>query len=368
MSGTAMFTTMTVMKTSSFPAIISVSFASNNNHDSTSVRILTGNAASNAATVDSADLIMYQPSAGLRGKLVQDAATGGLHFYPNEEETRADDAAKSKKRHHHVSNDKGMYKKKSENYEKQDSKKKYGSDHTKNQKVLKKHKRETTKTTKKTTVDHVTKHDEKHKSSPKNEHHSRNNERKHSQNSGNNLNKGTVKPRSIPRVVLPPKKVGFAERTFELQDGFLYLKPKLSKDSSAVATAVKHHSRVVLLDGSFSRSVPKYRRVKQYPADFTDNTQLYSILDSSDERVRKMELREPLVKGECVPMKEWQTTFHPTCNQIHEVGMERVGDDTEDSDFLLFGTKGYWRNAWRVDLANGSKKRRLDTVVLKTLK
>ena len=176
-----------------------------------------------------------------------------------------------------------------------------------------------------------------------------------------------MKPRSIPRVVLPPKKVGFAERTFEREDGYLYLKPKLSKDS-AVATTAKRHTRVVLLDGSFSRSAPKYRRGQQYPADFTDNTQLYSILDSSDERVRNMERREPLVKGECIPMKEWQTSFHPTCNQIHEVGMERVGDDTEDSDFLLFGTKGYWRNAWRVDLANGSKKQRMDTVVLKTLK
>jgi hypothetical protein len=55
--------------------------------------------------------------------------------------------------------------------------------------------------------------------------------------------------------------------------------------------------------------------IEQYPAEFSDNTQLYHIMDSSDIAIQEtMELRDPYVQGECIPMKEWQTTFHPTCN------------------------------------------------------
>ena len=35
----------------------------------------------------------------------------------------------------------------------------------------------------------------------------------------------------------------------------------------------------------------------------------------------------------------------------------------------LFGTKGYWRNAWKVDLVgDGKNNEKNDTFVLKTLK
>lgn len=124
--------------------------------------------------------------------------------------------------------------------------------------------------------------------------------------------------------------------------------------------------RVVALDPAINlaASLPPPRKIKLYPADWTDNTQLYPILDSSDERLARMELREPYSDDECVPMQDWQTTFHPLCNGMHEISMESMGKN-DGSDISLFGTKGFWRYAWRLDSQNVEK---LDTVVLKTLK
>ena len=136
----------------------------------------------------------------------------------------------------------------------------------------------------------------------------------------------------------------------------------------------KQHSqpRVFALDKLFGDKSQAGRTVQQYPSDFTDNTQLYPILDSDDERLSRMELREPYSDGECVPMQEWQTTFHPSCNGMHELSIENsVRNDSEDDggEVRLFGTKGYWRNAWRLDLLQGSSRHEeRDTVVLKTLK
>lgn len=109
--------------------------------------------------------------------------------------------------------------------------------------------------------------------------------------------------------------------------------------------------------------LPHHRTLKQYPADFTDNTQLYPILDSEDQRLELMEIREPYETEECVPMQEWQTTFHPSCNEMHELPLSDLGVDDDDTDFLLFGTKGFWRNAWRVDFLQEP-----NPIVLKTLK
>jgi hypothetical protein len=128
--------------------------------------------------------------------------------------------------------------------------------------------------------------------------------------------------------------------------------------------------RIVRLDGLPSSDVlPPNRVVELYPAEFTDNTQLYSVLDSSDERVATIEMREPYVQGECVPMQKWQTTFNPSCNGMHELDMSGMGDQRSEDDFKLFGTNGFWRNAWRYDSTGGhSILTDRDTVVLKTLK
>ena len=95
----------------------------------------------------------------------------------------------------------------------------------------------------------------------------------------------------------------------------------------------------------------RHRTLQLYPATYTDPTQLYGVLDSSDARIRNhMEPRAPLKDDECIPMKKWQTTFYPSCNDVHALGLERLGDPTTPAHFFLFGTKGYWRNAWKVDV------------------
>lgn len=167
--------------------------------------------------------------------------------------------------------------------------------------------------------------------------------------------------RLIPAVVFPRKRMDSKPR-FESQDRRLYRKPTHEQKADGAA------KRVVFLDDSIAHRPPPRRKVSLYPADFTDNTQLYSVLDSNDERVKSMELREPYEQGDCVPMQDWQTTFHPSCNVVHEIGLADIGDSNGD-DAFLFGTKGYWRNAWKVDLLGGQNHlNKRDTIVLKTLK
>lgn len=165
-------------------------------------------------------------------------------------------------------------------------------------------------------------------------------------------------------VHMPPKISTPPNRKFDNQDPSMYVRGGKPKSKT------KFSRRVVSLDESFGQTLPHHRRIKPYPADFTDNTQLYSILSSSDERLNKMEQREPYSNGECVPMQDWQTNFYPVCNGIHEIGMESTLGEPNGEDVHLFGTKGYWRNAWRLDLLGGSnsKANDRDTVVLKTLK
>jgi hypothetical protein len=158
---------------------------------------------------------------------------------------------------------------------------------------------------------------------------------------------------TLPKLHLPLPPIFSKGRKFESQDPNMY----------------SHHSsksqRVVALDPSnIGISLSPTRSVKLLPADFTDNTQLYSVLDSSDERLGHMELRDPYSQGECVPMQDWQTTFHPSCNGMHEIAIESMGEDN-GNDLNLFGTKGFWRYAWRLDIQNLQKQ---DTMVLKTLK
>ena len=48
----------------------------------------------------------------------------------------------------------------------------------------------------------------------------------------------------------------------------------------------------------------------------------------------------------CVPMNEWQKSFHPTCNLMHEAFALDQEDNEQDIDLLSAG--GSWRMAWRV--------------------
>lgn len=137
----------------------------------------------------------------------------------------------------------------------------------------------------------------------------------------------------------------------------------------ADAKSTTKSARVLYLhDSIIEKAGPISRRIQLYPSDFTDNTQLYGVLESDDERLSRMELRDPYSDEHCVPMQEWQTTFHPSCNGMHEMALDHMGSDV-DNDANLFGTKGFWRNAWKVDiLGNHHRSEDRETVVLKTLK
>jgi hypothetical protein len=165
----------------------------------------------------------------------------------------------------------------------------------------------------------------------------------------------------IPRIKMPEIwDEDEVEPAFDTSVSSLYLE-------GPAAAARPINFRIVFLNGTYF--LPKGRLVRRYRSDFTDSTQLYSILDSGDERIASMELRAPYVQGECVPMKEWQTTFNPSCNGMHELDLPGMGDNRSEDDFKLFGMNGFWRNAWRFDSTGGhSSLLERDTVVLKTLR
>jgi hypothetical protein len=169
-------------------------------------------------------------------------------------------------------------------------------------------------------------------------------------------------------VALPAGKIPVkaAKGLLDGQDRNLYASSHTATSSSPERS---RRRRVVVLHDDWDRDARRRRKLHLYPPDITDPTQLYPVLDSSDERAKTMERRPPLEEGECVPMQEWQTTYYPSCNQLHEsvdVGSAGVPKEKSGSEFWLFGTKGYWRNAWRVKLSG--PQNRTDTLVLKTIK
>ena len=69
---------------------------------------------------------------------------------------------------------------------------------------------------------------------------------------------------------------------------------------------------------------------------------------------------------ECVPMSDWQTTFKPTCNSLHEMDMPFL---LNKEAYSLVSNKGFWRNAWKVDMSvveNGMSP--VSNIVIKSLK
>jgi hypothetical protein len=158
----------------------------------------------------------------------------------------------------------------------------------------------------------------------------------------------------------PPALADADDAAFDDQDFVMY-RLKKKKKSKKYST-----QRRVVYFGK-SQSDVSHRPVRVYPSDFTDNTQYYGLYDSDDERLSRMEIRQPIDSGECVHMQDWQTTHHPSCNAMHELGMDQMGETATGDNFALFGTKGYWRNAWRVDSLGVLLEER-ETIVLKTLK
>jgi hypothetical protein len=157
----------------------------------------------------------------------------------------------------------------------------------------------------------------------------------------------------------PPLNHDIDDLSFEAQDKAMY--------QSKITDLTQQ--RVFFFGGKPSPLVKKHDPLVEFPADFTDSTQYYGLYDSDDEHLARMEMRQPLDSGECVPMQDWQTTYHPSCNAMHELGMEQMGDESTGDNFELFGTKGFWRNAWRMDsMGGGSSLSERESIVLKTLK
>lgn len=160
------------------------------------------------------------------------------------------------------------------------------------------------------------------------------------------------------RIATP---VGWIRTVHSASDRYLYegILPSLSGGLTS--------NRIVML-GNFDGNRNLDRELELYPSPYTDNTQVYPILDSrddEDERIRTMEMRRPYSEGECVPMADWQTTFNPSCNGMHELDIAAIEQRDIEEDFTLFGKNGFWRNAWKFEkILNESP----ETVVLKTLK
>jgi len=154
--------------------------------------------------------------------------------------------------------------------------------------------------------------------------------------------------------------------------------PKL--DSEFYASKNRHpimhggYPRLLNVNHKVVDEPPPSRDLELYPAEFSDNTQFYPVVDSADDpRAERMEMRKPYEDEECAPMADWQITYNPSCNGMHELNVEDGYDEREGKDLLLFGTKGFWRNAWKLDLPDHNATATApagsaETFVLKTLK
>jgi len=151
--------------------------------------------------------------------------------------------------------------------------------------------------------------------------------------------------------------------------------PKL--DSEFYASKNRHpimhggYPRLLNINHKVIDEPPPSRDMELYPFEVSDNTQFYPVIDSGDDdRAHRMEMRPPYEDEECEPMADWQTTYNPACNGIHEIDVESGSNEKEGKGLELFGTKGFWRNAWKLDLPahNYTIADRTDTLVLKTLK
>lgn len=169
---------------------------------------------------------------------------------------------------------------------------------------------------------------------------------------------------AIPGIALPDRlNVVESNPAFDISNRNLYIR------GNEVVDEFGSRRIVMLGDLPIKNVLPKHRYIVQFPAVFTDITQLYSTHDSGDERISSMELRHPLVHGECVPMQAWQTTFNPSCNGLHELDLTGLGVNRNEYDFKLIGLNGFWRNAWRFDSYGGrSYSTDRETVALKTLR
>ncbi len=129
--------------------------------------------------------------------------------------------------------------------------------------------------------------------------------------------------------------------------------------SQGTTVAVKK-SRPRIFHVATNRLMPKRRRLDFVPTPYSDNTQLYGVLDSDDPALSKMETSITDDEEECIS-QAWQQEYLPSCNSMHEL-------DLLSEHQKLFKKQGYWRNAWQIDLPSHKNPTELESFVLKTPK
>ena len=118
-----------------------------------------------------------------------------------------------------------------------------------------------------------------------------------------------------------------------------------------------HYPRIL----SFHSIVHRVKELELYPTTFSDSTQLYGVLDSGDPELSQMEPIIDELDKECTPIDEWQSKYYPSCNGMHELDLVSL------KEVKMVGKKGYWRNAWKIDLGPDSTGS-METMILKTPK
>jgi hypothetical protein len=77
----------------------------------------------------------------------------------------------------------------------------------------------------------------------------------------------------------------------------------------------------------------------------TDPTRQYDQTDSADlPTLERPKWPKHDFDPHCQPAASWQSTFYPTCNEIHSGADLRQA--LIDGHFSLLSRKGYWRHAW----------------------
>lgn len=119
--------------------------------------------------------------------------------------------------------------------------------------------------------------------------------------------------------------------------------------------ALRERPRVVYLDDNAvewsrhsqtSSATLVYQLVPDRNISISDITRFYANGDSADFNMERRLWPKHEFDPHCVPMDDWQNTFHPVCNDMHASG---IVDNLMDQSLSLLSAKGYWRHAWRHD-------------------
>lgn len=121
-----------------------------------------------------------------------------------------------------------------------------------------------------------------------------------------------------------------------------FLSWDLSMPSNAQTKTIKLNEMTVSLNGA-AKFVPLSDGLQEISNDATTISQDNNdLLSSSTSRSAAWDPEQ-----ECIPMADWQTTFHPSCNSIHEMDMPHL---LNQEAYSLVSNKGYWRNAWKINM------------------